>query len=79
MNTKRYKIVLPWKLDHTVAGVGVEVADLLDKQTGRTYQDGAYRVVNHIGKVEKTYAGETAWSDAERYARDLCFAARYAR
>ena len=63
----------------------VEVADLLDKVTGRTYVDGTQRVVDSHGKPVKgkggtsPFAGESAWSDAERLLRDLAFAERWAR
>jgi len=47
---------------------------------------GAYTVVSDSfsatvsagNKVLKRFAGETAWSDAERYAGDLDFADEYA-
>lgn len=86
MNTQRYSVVLPWNTDRTVGTVTIEVADLFDKRSGRTYQDGAQRVLDPTtGKPVKgkggtsPFAGETAWSDAERLAWDLEFAARYAR
>lgn len=85
MNTQRYSVVPPWTLFQTQGTYSIEVADLLDKRTGRTYQEGAQRVVDSHGKPVKgkggtsPFAGETAWSDAERLMRDLAFAERYAR
>ena len=55
----------------------VEVGDLLDTRTGTTYAEGWHRVQltpagrERTGMRTKTFRGETAWSDAERYARDL--------
>lgn len=85
MNTQRYSVILPWSLSHSHGSFSVEVADLLDKRTNRSYQDGAQRVVDSHGKPVKgrggtsPFAGETAWSDVDRLAQDLAFAERYAR
>jgi hypothetical protein len=75
----RYKVHGPWRTDHTVGMLRIEVADALDKKTGHVFTDGAYRVVDHItGKTINTgkgsripFYGESAWSAAERLANDL--------
>ena len=85
--TTRYTVVPPWTLSRTYWPFRVEVADLLDTRSGRTYVDGAQRVVDErTNKPAKRgkggtvpFKGETAWSDAERLAQDLMFAERYAR
>jgi len=42
---------------------------------GITVDSDAMRgIVKREGKTVKTFSGETAWSDAERYAMDLWFA-----
>lgn len=60
-------------------------AMIKDTATGRTYVEGAFRVVKN-GKPVKTgkggtvpFYGESAWCDAERLARDLALAEEYAR
>jgi hypothetical protein len=74
--------VEPWRnFGATPITLVVEVADLRDTQGGHVYTDGAYRV-RKVGKGEnlatrfraKTFKGETAWSDAERYFGDWCTA-----
>ncbi len=41
------------------------------------YSDAMSGRVVHKGKVVKTFKGETAWSDAERWAEDKHFAELY--
>lgn len=86
MNTQRYSVVAPWGNYQFEGSYAAQVADLLDKRTGRTYVEGAFRIIDsRTGKPVKgkggtsPFAGETAWSDAERLLRDLAFAERYAR
>lgn len=54
------------------AVISVKVADLLEKGLGHLWPEGAYKVqlTNVPGMRTKTFYGETAWSDAERYASD---------
>jgi len=83
----RYTVTPPWALSRTIWPFAIEVADLVDTRTGRTYVDGAYRVVvAETGKPAVRgkggtvpFKGETAWSDAERLATDLMFAERHVR
>lgn len=87
MNTKRYQVVLPWGGINSEGSFFIQEADLLDKQTGRTYIGGAQRVVDARNDMKPVkgrggtspFAGECAWSDAERLMRDLAFRERYAR
>jgi hypothetical protein len=76
---RRYKVSSDWSLEKVVGPAVVETADLTDTRTGHVYREGAYRV-RFPRKVEgfraKTFYGETAWSDAERLARDALFAER---
>lgn len=86
MNTKRYQVVLPWGGIAHEGSFFIQEADLLDKVTGRTYVGGAQRVVDARNDMKPVkgkggtspFAGETAWSDAERLMRDLAFQERYA-
>lgn len=77
----RYTIEGPWRrvttieittgFDPTRLGY-IERADLKDTRTGDTFTDGARRVVSLVeGFRTKTFKGETAWNDAQRYADDL--------
>jgi hypothetical protein len=43
-----------------------------------TDTDSMHGVVKQDGKIVKKFHGETAWMDAERYARDLATKIRYA-
>lgn len=80
----RYTVVLPWSNESFQGSFALQVADLLDNQTGRTHIEGAYRVVNAAtGKPVKQgkggtvpFKGESAWSDGARLLRDLVFAER---
>jgi len=80
----RYKVQGSWVNDADIFGesVVVQYADLLDTRNGDIFRQGAFRVLVD-GKPVKgkggsiPFFGETAWSDAERLARDLYFAARY--
>ena len=82
----RYKVHGAWELDGLHGSVNpsitIEHADLLDTRSGDIFRQGAFRVLVDgkpvKGKGGSTpFIGETAWSDAERLARDLYFAARY--
>lgn len=53
--------------------VWIEEADMLDKRNGQRYVGAARRVrCSHsaYGRA-KTFLGESAWSDSERYACDI--------
>lgn len=53
----------------------VEQGDLHEGRSNRTYQGGAYRVSSPEGACrKKTFLGESAWSNAQRYANDACTA-----
>jgi hypothetical protein len=58
------------------AVVTIEIADMLDKKLGSVYRDGTHRVVvsnspTIVGQPRtKTFYGEMAWCNAERYAED---------
>lgn len=54
------------------AEIVVQVADLLEKGSGHVWTSGAYKVAlkNVPGMRSKTFYGETAHSDAARYASD---------
>jgi hypothetical protein len=54
------------------ADIIVITADLLEKRSGHVWSDGAYKVTlkNVPDMRTKTFHGETAWSDAARYASD---------
>ena len=82
MSNSRYTVVGNWSrsLSPNLAPsvLVIEDSDLHDPRTNTTYPDGAVRVrflVSVPGFRTKTFKGETAWSDAERYARDAAFAA----
>lgn len=51
---------------------------MTDTRDGHLYRDGAERVTVRgvAGFRTRTFKGETAWSDAERYANDALWAAR---
>lgn len=86
-NYRRYEVVSDWyrsfdSIDYAVGDIVIiiEDADLRDKQNGKVYEGGASRVrVEGPGpKVRpKVFFGESAWSDAERYASDLFFDQRH--
>lgn len=42
-----------------------------------TDTDSMHGVVKQDGKIIKKFRGEVAWSDAERYARDLATQIKY--
>lgn len=54
------------------ATIVVEQADCLDTRHHQRYIGGAYRVrLKNVPDMRtKTFLGETAWSDAARYAHD---------
>lgn len=60
----------------------IEEATLIDTRTGDRFTDGAQRV-RMLKSVEgfktKTFKGEMAWSDADRYANDVYWADRRRR
>jgi hypothetical protein len=64
-------VVLPDGNDDR-ADITVQVADLLEKRSNHVWRSGAYKVTlrNVPGMRSKTFYGETAWSDAARYASD---------
>jgi hypothetical protein len=63
--------------DNKVARIEVLSADLLEKGSGYIWTSGAFKVTlqNVPGMRSKTFYGETAWSDAARYASDAATAA----
>ena len=52
--------------------ITIDIADLLEKRSGFVWSNGAYRVTlkNVPDMRSKTFYGETAWSNAARYAAD---------
>lgn len=59
--------------------IRTEVADLHDTVCDTVYRHGAYRVTIDGPSPKprgKTFVGETAWSDAERYANDVYWGLR---
>jgi hypothetical protein len=84
----RYSIEGPWELAETLvlndgyAGESyvlgkVETATLVDGTGGYRYEQGAYRVTSKVPGIRtKTFRGESAWSNAARYADDVYEAAR---
>lgn len=86
----RYSIEGPWELaERLVLNDGyagetyvlgkVETATLVDTRGGYRYDRGAYRVTSKVPGIRtKTFRGESAWSDAARYADDVYEAARAA-
>ena len=77
----KYTLNGPWSISEVWRepndSIVVMVADLVDSR-GNVWRDGAYKV-EHNGKKVKAWKGETAWSDAERYAYDLVMKIRFAR
>lgn len=82
----RYKIQGEWSEDSRIGIFVIQSADIIDVKTGHQYREGAFRVMRKvqdgIGPITLKPAkkgkggtvpffGETAWSDAERLARDL--------
>jgi hypothetical protein len=89
-NYKRYEIAGKWRVvtsDEVGFDCGdpddvvVQEADLRDKQTSQVYLRGAYRVSPVLARAfkPKVFFGESAWSDAQRYAGDITTACRRAR
>jgi hypothetical protein len=85
LNKDRYAIHGDWRYaahrhglvdrgaDVQPALIEVKVADLLEKASGHVWNSGAYKVILQNvpgGMRSKTFYGETAWSDAVRYASD---------
>jgi hypothetical protein len=78
----RYVIAGPWSVnttstfdhDDATSTLTVETTDLRDTRSGTVYREGAYRVqvVSTVSGAPRTkvFKGETAWSQAERYAED---------
>ena len=56
--------------------IDIEQADMHDTKIGKVYVGGAYRVTLRgiPGMRTKTFLGESAWSDAARYAADAATA-----
>lgn len=89
----RYKVVPPWGGIKHEGSFYIQTADIIDTNSGRTYIEGAHRVVDSrkvdakgnmkpakVGKGGTVpFMGEMAWADAERLLRDLAFAERYSR
>lgn len=77
----RYKVKGDWATDTVLSDhVKIEVSTLIDTRNGQEYRDGAHRVVvkNVEGYRTKTFKGESAWCNAERYANDAEWARRRA-
>jgi hypothetical protein len=81
----RYMILPDWSVESTTtiddgetkgAVITVETASLKDTRSGHVYAQGAYRVRVRCEPTRpdqprtRTFKGETAWSQAERYAED---------
>lgn len=83
----RYTPNSPWTIDQHAeiddVRVTIESADALDKQSGTTYREGAFRVLVG-GKPVKgkggtvPFYGESAWSAADRLFSDITLKLRYA-
>lgn len=80
----RYVIQGPWvavsvlgaRPGETLYTITTEVATLRDTRTGDSYPSGARRVrvsPRFTGARTRTFKGETAWSRADNYARDIQF------
>ncbi len=78
----RYVIDGPWAIVDRFAArpadttyrIDIETADLIDTRTGHKYSAGARRVrvsPSYPGARTRVFKGETAWSRADNYARDL--------
>lgn len=84
LNKERYAIRGEWEyrahrhglvdrgMDVQPALIEVKVADLLEKQSGHVWKQGAFKVIlqNVPDMRTKTFYGETAHHDAARYASD---------
>lgn len=73
--------VQDWDLENEWPVI-TETATLVDSQGGYRYAAGAYRVRFEGPNPKpraKTFRGETAWSDAERYAGDMALAIQHGR
>jgi hypothetical protein len=67
-----------WRVSASGAVITIQVCDLRDERTGTVYRDGTHKV--HVRKSDrlpatgqprsKTFKGELAWCNAERYAED---------
>lgn len=76
-----YKLLAPWRVDRLFTVDGVDctqwVCDLVDDR-GYIFYEGAWKV--KIGnRRAKTFKGETAWSDADRYLSDAVTAIRFGK
>ena len=87
----RYKPVGNWREDQTLRGyspddepiaITIEISDVREV-SGTIWHDGAHRVKVDTERRPKprgkTFIGETAWCDAQRYAGDVLTAHRFAR
>ena len=81
----RYKLHGQWRQE-SASQIGHYIvrelsSDLIDTQ-GKVFPDGAFRVTvedsNTGAKTTKTWKGELAWSNAQRYASDQILALRRA-
>lgn len=86
----RYKVSSEWTKAYSALDYGnfeIQEADIVDTHDGKTYRDGARRVVDvRTGKPAvrgkggtTPFFGEMAWADSERLAYDLEVKERYAR
>ena len=87
----RYAIVGAWSHESTVYAedssgtayaVRIDTATLRDTRTNNDYREGAWKVSvtpRHASTRAKTFRGESAWSNATRYAGDAVTAIRYVR
>ena len=93
-NTQRYKPAPPWSVDsqYEVEGILIttESADLKERHTGRLVMvEGARRVTFQAVSGDavwpepkpraKSFYGESAWSDAQRFVRDEALRVERAR
>ena len=79
----KYQTLKNWQTDQRMDGENqdgdtltafIDVSDVQEIGTSRVWHAGAHRV-RFVGNARdiprgKTFVGETAWCDAERYARD---------
>jgi hypothetical protein len=83
---QRYKVEGEWsttaEIHHGAHTIVIECADARDTKNNDIFPEGYYRVRSTGARIEgfrgKSFVGETAWSDAQRYARDWDFKIRWA-
>jgi hypothetical protein len=66
--------------DFTVGTIKTYSGTLVDKESNKDYPGGAMKVIIDIPpafKKSKTFKGETAWMDAERWSGDVVNDYRY--